>query len=113
MQRACWSALILCGIGLVGCAPHTMRLPPDFVPFDKEEFGTHHLRAVSADGVVLGLKSEMNLKEATLDFWADGLKNELAESRRRREDMVEFLAAYHEEQNDQPEPLDGDETQVL
>ena len=40
-------------------------------------------------------------------------ENELAESQRRREDMVEFLAAYHEEQNDQPDPLEGDETQVL
>ena len=36
--------------------------------------------------------------------------NELAESRRRRDDMVEFLAAYHEESNDEIEPLDDDET---
>ncbi len=40
-------------------------------------------------------------------------ENELAESRRRREDMVEFLAAYHEEQNDRPDPIDPDPTQVL
>ena len=36
--------------------------------------------------------------------------NELAESRRRRDDMVEFLAAYHEESNNEIEPLDDDET---
>jgi len=37
-------------------------------------------------------------------------ENELSESRRRRDDMVEFLAAYHEESSDETEPLDGDET---
>jgi hypothetical protein len=37
-------------------------------------------------------------------------ENELAESRRRRDDMVEFLAAYHEESNHGEEPLDDDET---
>lgn len=37
-------------------------------------------------------------------------ENELAESRRRRDDMVEFLAAYHEENTESNEPLDGDET---
>jgi len=36
--------------------------------------------------------------------------NELAESRRRRYDMVEFLAAYHEESSDEIGPLDDDET---
>ncbi len=40
-------------------------------------------------------------------------ENELGESRRRRDDMVEFLAAYHEESNEEFEPLDGDETQKL
>ncbi len=37
-------------------------------------------------------------------------ENELAESRRRRDDMVEFLAAYHEESNDEDEMPDVDET---
>jgi len=36
--------------------------------------------------------------------------NEQAESRRRRDDMVEFLAAYHEESRDEIGPLDDDET---
>jgi len=36
--------------------------------------------------------------------------NELAESRRRRDDMVEFLAAYHEESSDDMETLGDDET---
>ena len=40
-------------------------------------------------------------------------ENERGESRRRRDDMVEFLAAYHEENNDEVEPLDGDETILL
>jgi len=40
-------------------------------------------------------------------------ENERGESMRRRDDMVEFLAAYHEENNDEVEPLDGDETILL
>jgi hypothetical protein len=40
-------------------------------------------------------------------------ENELAESRRRRDDMVEFLAAYHEENKTDFIPPDGEETQTL
>jgi len=40
-------------------------------------------------------------------------ENERGESMRRRDDMVEFLAAYHEENNNDIEPLDGDETILL
>jgi len=93
MQRLHWAATILCGLALAGCAPHTMRVPPDFVPFDKEDFGTHHLRAISADGVVVGLKSEMNLKEATLDFWAQALTNELVESKGYRHEKTDDVTS--------------------
>ena len=40
-------------------------------------------------------------------------ENELAESRRRRDDMVEFLAAYHEENKSDYLPPDEEETQTL
>lgn len=40
-------------------------------------------------------------------------ENELAESRRRRDDMVEFLAAYHEENKSDLLPPDEEETQTL
>jgi len=40
-------------------------------------------------------------------------ENELAESRRRRDDMVEFLAAYHEENKSDFIPPDEDLTQTL
>ncbi len=40
-------------------------------------------------------------------------ENELAESRRRRDDMVEFLAAYHEENQPGQSPDQGEETQQL
>ena len=40
-------------------------------------------------------------------------QKELAESMRRRDDMVDFLAAYHEESNNDPTLLDGEETQQL
>jgi uncharacterized membrane protein YdbT with pleckstrin-like domain len=40
-------------------------------------------------------------------------ENEQAESRRRRDDMVEFLAAYHEENKSDFVPPDEDQTQTL
>jgi hypothetical protein len=40
-------------------------------------------------------------------------EKELAESRRRRDDMVEFLAAYHEENKSDFVPPDEDLTQTL
>ena len=40
-------------------------------------------------------------------------ENELAESRRRQDDMVEFLAAYHEENKTDFIPPDEEETQAL
>jgi uncharacterized membrane protein YdbT with pleckstrin-like domain len=40
-------------------------------------------------------------------------ENELAEARRRRDDMVEFLAAYHHENQPDDPSQDGEETQTL
>ena len=40
-------------------------------------------------------------------------ENELSESRRRRDDMVEFLAAYHEENKTDFVPPDEEQTQTL
>jgi uncharacterized membrane protein YdbT with pleckstrin-like domain len=40
-------------------------------------------------------------------------ENEQAESRRRRDDMVEFLAAYHEENKSDTIPPDEDQTRTL
>lgn len=40
-------------------------------------------------------------------------EKELEEARRRRDDMVEFLAAYHQENQPDDTPVDGEETQAL
>jgi hypothetical protein len=40
-------------------------------------------------------------------------EKELDEARRRRDDMVEFLAAYHQENQPDDSSLDGEETQVM
>lgn len=40
-------------------------------------------------------------------------EKELEEARRRRDDMVEFLAAYHQENQPEDFPPEGDETQAL
>ncbi|TFG49038.1 MAG: PH domain-containing protein, partial [Anaerolineales bacterium] len=56
----------------------------------------------------------MNVQNEIFERYNTAIKeNEQAESRRRRDDMVEFLAAYHEENNEGVAPLEGDETQQL
>ena len=56
----------------------------------------------------------MNVQNEIFERYNTAIKeNEQAESRRRRDDMVEFLAAYHEENNEGVAPPEGDETQQL
>jgi len=42
-----------------------------------EPGGLHQMRAVSADGVVLALRSHDNPRQGTLEFWSEAVKNEL------------------------------------
>jgi hypothetical protein len=62
-----------------GCQP-AMVLPDGFVPVE-EQPGLHQMRAVSADGVVLALRSHENPKRGTLAFWSEAIKNELVSAK--------------------------------
>ncbi len=73
-------AIVLAGAALGGCEP-TMHFPTDFVEVDKYDLGPYDQRAVSADGVVMALRSETNPKNASLDFWVTAIRNELIDRR--------------------------------
>ncbi len=61
-----------------GCAPAKMDVPESFVALDKDTRGPYDVRAVSADGVVMGCRTRDNPKHGTLSFWSEAAKNELA-----------------------------------
>lgn len=65
---------LTCGV-IFGCEPK-MQMPPGFVEVDRP-YGPFTQRAVSADGIVIALRSETNPKDATLDFWITAVRDEL------------------------------------
>jgi len=72
--------IALAGAALCGCEP-TIQMPPGFVEVGKYNLGTYDQRAVSADGVVVALRSETNPKNASLDFWVTAIRDELVKHR--------------------------------
>ena len=79
MRRTTLAVIGLGVAALAGCQPHSLRVPADFVPVDREGWDPYDVRAVSADGCAVGLKSEPNPKKATLEFWSEAVTNELTE----------------------------------
>ncbi|MFB3894430.1 MAG: hypothetical protein ACE15C_20710 [Phycisphaerae bacterium] len=65
---------------LGGCSP-ALPLPPGFVDVGRDNLGPYSQRAVSADGVVIAIRTEDNPKNATLDFWAPAIRDELVDRR--------------------------------
>jgi len=73
-------ASILIGLVLLaGGCEHTFDAPDGFVMV--EPSGGYLARAVSADGVVIGLRAEPNPAEGTLAFWSEAIGNELTDRR--------------------------------
>ena len=68
---ACLVILIL----TAGC--HTLTPPPDFMPVERGDLGEYDQRVVSADGVVIGLRSQATASPGTLEFWSQAVANEL------------------------------------
>jgi hypothetical protein len=58
-----------------------MQMPSGFVEVETYQRGPYTQRAVSADGVVIALRSETNPKDATLDFWVTAIRDELVSRR--------------------------------
>ncbi len=71
--------VLSCGV-LGGCEPK-MQMPSGFVEVETYQRGPYTQRAVSADGVVIALRSETNPKDATLDFWITAIRDELVNRR--------------------------------
>ena len=68
---ACLATLILCA----GC--HTLTPPADFMPVERGDLGEYDQRVVSADGVVIGVRSQTTSSPGTLEFWSQAVANEL------------------------------------
>ncbi|MFP4140644.1 MAG: hypothetical protein ACOCVI_02815 [Planctomycetota bacterium] len=62
-----------------GCMPRgQLAMPENFVELDEQRRGDYEVRGISADGVVIGLRRHDNLKNGSLPFWQDALRNELS-----------------------------------
>lgn len=85
-------AMVVCAGVLAGCA-HTMTLPATFVPVGSEDLGDYCVRGISADGVVVALKTQTNPKEGTLDFWVNAATNQLTGGAGYKLDKSEGLAS--------------------
>jgi hypothetical protein len=62
-----------------GC--HTITPPPNFMPVQRADLGDYDQRVVSADGVVIGVRSQSTHSAGTLEFWSQALANELVASK--------------------------------
>ncbi len=67
------SAAAVCMAG--GCEA-TMDLPDGFVKVDRQ-YSQYDMRAVSADGVALSVRTEDNPQDGTLEFWSQAVSAEL------------------------------------
>jgi len=65
---------------LPGCLT-TMDTPTNFVVVDRGDLGNYKVKAVSAGGVVVGLRMEDNPKRGTLEFWSEAIGDELTAAR--------------------------------
>lgn len=64
---------------LAGCRHHQLRAPSDFAVLDEE--GPFATRAVSADGVVIGVREIDNEPRATRAFWLGAIQKQLTDGR--------------------------------
>ncbi len=72
------TGLLLGTMMLAGCSPAgRMDLPKDFVHVEESQRAPYDVRGISADGVVVGLRTKENLKKGTLVFWREAIGNEL------------------------------------
>jgi hypothetical protein len=74
MRHALVAALLL---NLVGCSGFALRPPEHFVELEEPEWSGFAMRAVNADGVVLGVREVSNDPPGTLTFWTDAIRNRL------------------------------------
>ena len=68
--------LILAVAAMAGCT-RTMALPPDFVKVEGSGFGSCAVRGISADGVMVALRSERGPAGGTLGFWTEAITHQV------------------------------------
>lgn len=73
-MRYLLAALLL---SLAGCAGFSITPPEHFVVLDEPDWSGFAMRAVNADGVVLGVREIDNDPRGTLTFWTDAIRNRL------------------------------------
>ncbi len=62
---------------LAGCGP-TIEMPDGFVEVGDDQRGSYDVRGVSADGVVVAVRTQGNEQNGSLAFWAKSIENEMA-----------------------------------
>lgn len=67
--------ILLSFLVLAGC--HSMQAPADFVQADSLQRSGYVTKAVSADGVVVGLRAQSNSPYGSLEFWSAALAKDL------------------------------------
>ena len=95
MRHACNYLTILIAVtaaGLAGGCGHGIDTPDGFVSVD--QVGEFQTRAVSADGVVIGLRIQDNPDDGTLEFWSTAIENEITD--RRGYELVDTEAVINE-----------------
>jgi hypothetical protein len=80
MKAPFLAAFAVIGIGCIGCPPMRVAesLPEGFVPVEP---GAYLWRAMSAEGVVLGLRSFVRDPEGEAAFWTKVVRRELESGR--------------------------------
>ena len=58
-----------------------MKLPADFVRVERRKAGPYEVRAIAADGTVVGLRRQWNPENGSLKFWTEAVKRELTDGR--------------------------------
>ncbi len=64
----------------IGCGAQ-MDIPADFVSVGRENLRGYDQRAISADGVVVALRTLANEQNGDIEFWAVASGNELVQNR--------------------------------
>ncbi|MHC4982024.1 MAG: hypothetical protein ACYTF6_02510 [Planctomycetota bacterium] len=80
MRYAIITTVLAGAFAIAGCAGD-MDLPENFVHVGKDKLDDYHVRGISADGVVVGLRSEDNAKKGTIEFWTQAIEDELKTGR--------------------------------
>lgn len=78
MRTSFFSAALFATLALAGCHGGRLATPTGFATLDSND--DYSYRAMNAQGVVLGVRTEDNDVKASVDFWAEALDLRLRNS---------------------------------